>query len=332
MKRRDLLKVGAAAGLYGVLPSSSACVSPSGVFRHSTNASAPDMATFLPAFDQTMANLGKHSVAAQLLPDTSRHLVAEGSVELDRMSRAMRVLYVTGSLHDLPLESQLDPGLQQRMRAYAPEMEHTVHEITDMIRGLPADRRKHLQKRLREDPALPAQLGEQIKELAANARMRRHRGNQVVEGMKINGWRLRKQPPSMLIDEYMDKVDRVAPRGMSQAVLHRKIAAIVGSNAMLRARMAAMSTTAAGSADKSYAPGTIAPTPAPAKPKKEGYTGLKVMGFGGILFGSGLVVMGLGALLDADGVIGVGAVMTVIGLPIVLLGLLILIIEAIARG
>ncbi len=92
MKRRDLLKAGAAAGLYGVLPSTSGCVSKTGVFQHSNAIPAPDMARFLPAFDQTMNKLASHSVAAKLIPQASRHLIAEGTPELDRISRSMRAL------------------------------------------------------------------------------------------------------------------------------------------------------------------------------------------------------------------------------------------------
>jgi len=255
-------------------------------------------------------------------PNTARRAIWEPEADLVR--RSVRALYVTGTFLDLPEESQLHPALQERMVAYAPELDDTVYDVLDALRELPEERRRHVRTTLRSRPDLPLDIAASINTLAKATDMSRTRRAQVRSSLTQAGWRLGKQNPSLVIDEYVKKIDKFAPRDASDAELLRRYQTIVGQAALQRAQGHALHVQTPGV----QAPGAGAPDPRVAvvsttpsfdvevatPGERNRRRGAKAMGLGLLMFGGGALIISLGTYA---GVFAVTAGVTMFGIGLV---------------
>lgn len=277
------------------------------------------MNVFLPAFDRVMTATESPLFVSQFMPVASVAGAARASWrnEEDLVRRSVRAMYVTGTFLDLPEESQMHPELQQRMMAYTPELDDTVYDVLDALRDLPEDRRRHVRRTLRSNPDLPLEIAASVNKLAAATDMSRTRRAQVRSSLTQAGWRLGKQNPSLVIDEYVKKIGKFAPRDATDAELLRRYQTIIGQAAFQRAQVHAQSAGI-------QPPGTAAADPnvnrpvLPAELQSPGgrnrRRGSKAMGLGLLLLGGGGVVVSLGGAL---GIFAMTAGMVMFGIGLV---------------
>ena len=264
----------------------------------------PDMDAFLPKFDQVVAATREPDFTARHFPlDLSafdEQRLARWHQEEPLVRQSVRTLFVTGTFLDLPEAAQMHPGLQERMVAYMPELDDTVYAVSDHLSELSDERRRYLQRELRADPDLPLNVAASINKLATMTRLSPRRRAQVRSTMTQAGWRLREQNPSLIIDEYVDKVERFAPREATDADLLRRYQALIGQNAIRHAQIHASTQytgTPSSSAVGQEVPvatqgsGHAGPTPGERNRRRGG----KAMGLGLLVFAGGAVVVAIGS-------------------------------------
>lgn len=290
----------------------------------------PDMDAFLPRFDEVLA--------ATTEPDfvTRNFAVDPGALSDERLARwqrneplvrqSVRALFVTGLFRDLPEAAQMHPGLQERMVAYMPELDDTVYAVSDHLSGLSSTERRLLQRELRADPDLPLTVAASVNQLARTVRMSSTRRAQVRSAMTQAGWRLRKQNPSLVIDEYVDKVERFAPREATDAELLRRYETLIGRGAIQRAQVHAATQYTGKPSAATPRPVAERRVPAPyrqswepTKGERNRRRGGKAMGLGLLAFAGGAVIVGVGSVSGIF-VMTAGFVMVGIGLLTFLVG------------
>lgn len=144
---------------------------------------------------------------------------------------------------------------------------------------------------MRADPDLP---------LSIAASVNSTRRAQVRSAMTQAGWRLRKQNPSLVIDEYVDKVERFAPRSATDAELMRHYQTLLGRGAIQRLQTQAHTTYVGkpSAAPVAAAPEAQGPYPpvdrGPSRGERNRRRGGKAMGLGLLYFAGGAVVLSIG--------------------------------------
>jgi hypothetical protein len=131
------------------------------------------------------------------------------------------------------------------------------------------------------------------------------------------GWRLSKQNPSIVIDEYVDKIEKIAPRDASDAELQRRLTAVVGTAAIERAQAFTMGGGPRANSPKRK-PSTLSET---TPGQRTAQRGAKALGLGVLVFASGVAVLGLGSVAGIFALTA-GAVLFAIGLLVLLAGVL----------
>lgn len=221
MDRRDFLRMGAFAGAAAA----------TGTTEPTAEAARPpiDMDAFLARTDAQLAGIGERHGLGTLLPplrpDASETERAAGRRAEELLHKSMRSLLVAGILHDLTDEERAHPKLVARVRAAMPEMDEAVFGMVDLLARLsPADK-IDLRDAVDEDPDLPGRVFEALDresaELGISQRRRLHLrsiGTQIA-------YRMRHQSPGAVVDESVDRAERL--------IVHH------GGNEVWRERMAA---------------------------------------------------------------------------------------------
>jgi hypothetical protein len=256
----------------------------------------------------------------------------------EKLFRGMlRTLYLTQTFRDLPEEAQLHPGMQSRMREHIDEVDQTVTDVTGFMSGLDDDQRAKLQQQLRARPDLGMSIGEAIDDQAAIAGVSRKRRLQLRSMMMQASFRLKHSAPGAVIDEYVDKVQRMTAQGGAQADLTLRIAGRASSEQFFQD--APIGTqggdVATDPAQPAMAPPAqpapaATPTTPPAKRTKKVRQGSGTVKTGAILMGVAVATAGVSALFVAAGGAAVilGAVGLTVGAILFAVGLIMLIVGA----
>lgn len=252
--------------------------------------------------------------------------------------QSVRALFAAGSFLDLPEEGRMHPGMQERMVSYMPEFDDTVATVTDRLRDLSEPQRRHLQRTLQKSPDLPMEIAAGLDRMARRTALSPGRRAQLRMAVTQVSWRLRKQNPSLIIDEYVDKVDRLAESPAIDARFLRQYQAILGQAVVQQVQTQANANT-------QQTPSTTPSQPRPAEPDRRANAPRRVrkigrtpsertVARGGKTIGLGLLVMLGGGVLTAagvessDGLLLAGCLGMTVGFVILLIGVLIFLVGA----
>ena len=237
MDRRDILKVGAltggslglgAVGCGAVLEGMTSVPVPS-----IAELQALDIDGFLKRLDtslgyiqssSTLAALVKHDVAAHAGSD-ARFEHADGLVR-----KTLRTLLLTSSFKDLDEAGRLHPGVQARLCASMAEMDEAVLGMNKLTTSFTPTERADLQRELRDDPTLGPRILKALDEEGEKAGVNEVRRKHLQDVGKAALFRLR-QSTSTFIDEYDEKLTKVAARDMTVEAIRRRMMAVMGEDA-----------------------------------------------------------------------------------------------------
>lgn len=259
----------------------------------------PDMEAYLARVDAGFERIGRWSPAfgeAPLDDPGKRADLARGSVQ---------AMFLTGMLGDLPLDRQLDRGMQDRILRSMPLFDDVTDGMTDFLASRTREDFDHVQTALRQPGAsdrLIAALDAEA-ELTGVSAPRRAQTRQLLQQVT---WRLANQPPALLVGEYLGKVEKVTATDVPSEARQRRLATRVGEKAFWT--LQEQPTPAGG--------GT-----APAQGKKGGRRGAKVLGIGLIVFAAGAA---MAAATEGDAAVGTGLIAGTVGIVMILVGLVML--------
>ena len=289
MDRRRFLGSGAAsaAALAGT-----ACAPALRLPEQRPNAMPPDVDDYIASVDAGMERLGRWS-SATLAPDWTGD-----RAELDRVARtALQSLYFTGMVGDLPLEGQLHPEMQLRIHANMALMDDATDRMSAFLESRTRAELATVQLALREHGVGP-QLLTAIDDEAGALGLSSWRRAQTRTIYSNAEWRLRNQPPTLLVTEYLEKVERLGASDVTAETRTQALAARLAEEAFWQqAQQSPLDKRAA-------------------RIRRGGRT----MGFGLLTFAAGGAIVAAGASPGVF-VMTVGAVMMIIGLLILLVGL-----------
>ncbi|MGH7613588.1 MAG: hypothetical protein ACREMW_06045 [Gemmatimonadales bacterium] len=254
----------------------------------------PDVAAYLDRFDQGVGRIEDWSISSSF-PDFQGDAFL-----LDSLGRkSMKTLYATGMFCDLPIECQVHPGMQDRMWAIQPAMDESIAGITNLLgRQAPRDLAR-VQSALRERPAFVSQVTETLDAEAARSGLSDARRHQFRTQMMQVEWRLQHQPPGLLVNEYLVKVDKVAASDIQAEARQRWLAAKMGERAFWQVERT--------------------------KRQRRISRGLRTMGIGVLILGASAVLVA--ATADGGGAgVGIGLFGATVGSIFILVGLIILLV------
>lgn len=293
MDRRDFI-LNSALGAAGLASAASLGCTP-GVSRlRQVVAPRPDMSAYLDRFDIGIGRIDEWTVSSSF-PDFH----GDASL-LDSLGReSMKTLYATGMFRDLPVEYQAHPGMQDRMWAIQPTMDRSIAGITGLLnRQTPEDLRR-VQATLRARPMFVGEFAHRLDTEAARSGLSEARRHQFRAQMTQVGWRLQHQPPSLLVNEYLVKVEKVSASDIEAEARQSWLAAKVGEAVFWRLQQS--------------------------KRKRRISRGLRTMGIGALIFGASAVLVAAGG---SDGATAVGLVGATVGSIFILVGLIMLLVGA----
>ncbi len=224
----------------------------------------------------------------------------------DLARKAMHSLFITGMFGDLPPEQQVHPGMQDRMWDAGEAMDAALDGMTSFLESrTPADL-VEVRRALNDRPELLHEIIDTIDHEAELSGVSEPRRAQLRAMFTETGWRLRSQAPELMIDEYLDKVEKVVASDVEDAARQRWLAAKMGEEVFWQAQESLR--------------------------KRRINRGLKAMGIGALLFLAGLALVSASDsdVTDDDGdallwlglVPGItgGSILFVAGLVILLVG------------
>ncbi len=344
MDRRLFLGASAVAGAAGVAASS--CV---GVGASVGSTELEDeLLAALRRIDLGMTRLGTPNLLEGFLPelpaftDPRRQELSMRGEELGRKS--MRMLFLVGAVGDLPQTAQLDPRIQTRLHDALPEMDEAMLGMTDFLADLSGDEKAALKQELHERPESLDDIGMMLDRQAEAADVPMKRRLHLRALVKNVGWRMQRQSPAAVIDEYVEKVRKVEARHGDEAQAQRMIAAqateqllwaqqgvptpppLVPVNEPEAQQPAANGLPATAREDSRTTPHRL-DTPKDDWVLPSGRRGTVPMTVGGILLGVGaitLVASGIGLASPGGAIFGVtvGAMVALAGLIVLLIGVI----------
>lgn len=248
-----------------------------------------DMDDYVARVDAGMARIARWSPTADLPNFVGDRDVAD---EIGRAS--MQSLFLTGMFSDLPIEGQLHPGMQDRLLAAMPVMDKGVDGVSGFLRSRTEADMAAVQTALRERDA-GVKVAAAVDREAAHVGLSEWRRAQTRSMFAHAEWRLRTQPPSLLINECLGRVQKLSATDVTAASKQRALASRLGEAAFWR--------HAAERANREARIGR----------------GAKVLGYGVLIFAAGglIVAAGGGAGLF---VMTAGAIVIIVGLVMLVVG------------
>ena len=332
------LAVGTAAGAATVASTGCAGLLPS---LHGSGPEGEfDATAFLAQLDEGLAAIDRGSILERAVGSERLRQSARAHAFVTHREpiakRAIRSLFAAGLYRNLPEHGRTDSRIEERKQALAPELDQSVSEITAMLASMTPEAHAQVRDALERNPDAVAKISEVFGERGATLHVPLSSRAKLRAAATDITFRLRKQPPELLIHECVGKVERLAARRGLELVVQQQVAAhamqssfwddpaggswAAGQSAIVAPPPAPETPT------PSYrrAPQASEPLPAPAeRPARPGSgairTGLYIGGVGLLVFGiSGLVVAAGGF----EGVFGMtlGAVLVLVGLIVLLVG------------
>ena len=317
MDRRDFLTVGVVevAGLVSVSGSAGASILkfPEGRPRPIP---LPDMEAYIARVDGGMESISRWSPSSGV-PSYSGDRDA-----IDNLARkSLRTLYMTAMFSDLPEEGQRHPGMQDRIFDAMPEMDEATAGMTAFLATRSPEKLGELQLALR-DPTNPAMdIFDALDRGGASLGLSTRRRLQTRVMMTQANWRLRNQPPSLVISETLDKVERMVPTDVSLEAKRDWIAGRVAEQLFWQQEASGRETLVSNNVETEQGSGSKGEN----QPRS---TRERRISRGGQLMGIGILVGGLAAAGAAAGafplvfVATAGVVLILIGLITLLIGLM----------
>jgi hypothetical protein len=218
MERRDLLALCAAPAAAAIAPSTALAAT---MFRTATFPLAPpgDMSEYIARVDAGLARIRGWSPPFD---------GAESTVALTR--GCFEALFLRGMLGDLPLSLQVDERMQQRIFEAMPVFDDVTQGVSSVLGSCPADELRELQSALRQ-PDVSRQIAAAIDSEAALTGVSEPRRAQLSRMLEHVSWRMTHQPPSLIVDEYVDKVERAAASDVASAARQQRLASLLGEKA-----------------------------------------------------------------------------------------------------
>lgn len=293
MDRRDFI-LNSALGAAG-LASAGGLGCTSGLLRPARiSAPSPDMTAYLDRFDLGVGRIGEWSISSSV-PDFHGDPAL-----LDSLGpKCITTLYTTGMFGDLPVEAQLQPGMQDRMWAIQSVMDESITGITDLLSRQRPEDFARAQATLRARPTFLSQFTKALDGEAARSGLSDARRQQCRTQLMQVGWRLQHQPPSLLVNEYLVKVEKVSASDIQAEARQRWLAAKLGERSFWQAERT--------------------------KRQRRITRGLRTMGIGVLILGASALLIAVGAD-GSDAVLGVGLVGGTVGSIFILVGLIMLLV------
>jgi hypothetical protein len=232
--------------------------------------------------------------------------------EADALGRtALQSMFLTGMVGDLPLEGQLHPEIQARVEAGVPVMDEATERMSTFLRAQSALELGGVQRALRHHDAGPRILTS-LDDVAGDLGVSPWRRDQTRSLFSNAEWRLRNQPPGLVVSEYLEKVDRLGDSDVSREARGQSLAARLADEAFWTAQ------------------DPVTRTKRQARIRR----GAKVMGYGVLTFagGAALVALGDGGGGENGGLIAAGLITGTVGVIMILVGLVILIVGLATPG
>jgi hypothetical protein len=300
MDRRRFIELGAAvapAGAIGIANTS--CLhSPTPSLGTGLSVPGPDLDSYLAVVDHGLDRLSTTRIVRR--PGLAGGITEEEWERRNQLTRgSLRALYLTGMLGDLPLESQADERVQQRLWQIAPEFDRTVSTMTDHLSSRTSSEWADVQRLLRHRTNPAIEISAALTDEGALFGMSRGRRVQTRALFTQAGLRLRSQPPDLVVQEYLTKMEKAAESDGMDALARRRVAAAAAESAFWR----------------DIAPkNRLGRTP----------TGLKTLGFGVVIFGAGALIVSAGS--------DVGLIVATIGAITIIVGLIQLLVYAVRNS
>jgi hypothetical protein len=305
MDRRDVLKLGAVAGVSG-----SGCVS---LLSNPASVGAGEMEGFLASLDAGLSAVSSTGTFfdAFLPKERSPELAARARHGEDLTRKTLRSLLLVGTLQELPPERMAHDGVQQRLRDSMGLFDDAMFGMSSVLEALSPTERADVSKALSDDPQLGMRILGSVDEEAARFGVSLKQRTRLRALSAHTCARLR-QSPGLVITEYTGKMHKVAARHGARAAAERSAAAALG-NALLWQGQAGDSSAVGGVLDAGVLtapppPPQVAPEgapdePAPAPPvtqpaRKPNKPSTDALTAGGIALGVGAALVGLGFVLS----------------------------------
>lgn len=283
----------------------------------------PDMDAYVAGIDAGMESISRWS------PCSTCPSYSGDPEAIDNLARkSLRTLYMTAMFSDLPIEGQQHPEIQRRIFDAMPEMDEATSGMTAFLATRSPGNLDDLQLALR-NPANPAmEIFEALDRQAAELGVSTPRRLQTRVMMTDASWRLRNQPPSLVISETLEKIEKVVAADASDEARTDWIAARVGEQIFWQRQQAGVAKliSADEAVDDVAGGSSEGAKPDRSTREKRLAKGARLMGLGllvGVLAVAGAAVTSEHGIAWAF-VFGatVGAVMILVGLLVLLVGLL----------
>ncbi len=247
------------------------------------DAAPPEMDEYVKRIDDGMEQLSRWTPSVDLSNGPG------DPIEVQAMLRtSLQSLFLTGMVADLPLEAQIKPEIQQRIERAGPIFDEATDRTMAYLKSQTQEDLARIQSRL-QNPAVGEMIVNMLDERAEEAGISDWRRAHTRAIFKETEWRLRTQPPSLLVNEYVEKIERLTASDVLREVRTRDLAARAGEEAFWQQTTANLhQQTGAG-------------------------RGSKVMGYGVVTFAVGALIVAAGEFGGVF-IMTAGAVIFIVGI------------------
>ncbi len=222
MDRRDFIAISAGAVVtLTALPLSGDAMSPD-TSEEMDFTPPSDLDAYVARVDAGLERIGTWSVTEDMKGTVGQHAAT------DRLAQvALQSMFMTGMLGDLPIHQQLDARMQARIERATPLFDEAVDGMTAYLASRTADDLQNAAARLRLPGAVDRIINTLERE-AGRSGVSSPRKRQLRGMLDHVAWRLTNQPPSLVVTEYLEKVERAAETDIESEARQRALAARVG--------------------------------------------------------------------------------------------------------
>jgi hypothetical protein len=325
MDRRDLLRAGALSSASAATLATGGCAPPAtGAATGGLPFAGGDLDAFLGRFDRGLADIQTsrfvagftESLGGAPIPEAKRAHVEERERDF---REALSSLYLTQTFRDLPPEKQFHPEVQRRMLDNIHAIDASVFRTTDRLEQLGPREREAIRTTLKRHPDLSMRIAEVVDVQAAAAGITPDRRRDFRAMMTQAAFRLKNQPPGVLIDEYVKKVRRATAPDAPEFKRSLELAA-AASERYFWDHGIALTSAATAPRTNTRAPRPVAAAPEPGK--QQIVSGAILLGVGVVIFGVSAAVVSAGWFPGVFGMT-IGAVTFAVGLIVLIVGALI---------
>ncbi len=335
MKRREFIKSGLVLTMAAGATGHSAfgeIIAPS-----EENLNQAEMERFINDLDISMERIS-HSGG-----DHFKNLISQTPSESEEkiFRSSLRSLMLVGSFGDLPIKGQVHPQMQKRMMYSASEVNFSVNNSLGLLKNMSDESKEEIRYALTEDRRLGRQILDTLDLEAISIGVPSARRRQ----MKVMGRRIirrMRHSPEMLIDEYVNKTEKLLLASNSDKAFERMFKMQVGetrySSCLKEAESAARQWEKSNVPDMAVGYGLITDDQENDEEPKLSKSpvflqGLRLLGIGAITTAAGGLLIAIGMLpipilSEVSFIVGVVLGVTV-GPILILIALIVIIISAI---